>query len=63
MPARKKTICLNENEYRELVQARGKYEHETGQRTAGFGEFVAIVAGLYLLDKFLKGKSSRTKNI
>jgi len=61
MPARKKTICLNEDEYRRLVKARGKYEHETGQRTGGFGQFVAFVMGLYLLDKSLKGKNSQAK--
>lgn len=61
MPSRKKTICLSEDEYRKLVQARGKYEHETGQKTSGFGEFIALVAGLYLLDKFLKERSRRPK--
>ena len=61
MPARKKTICLSEDEYRGLVQARGKYEHETGHKTTGFGEFIAFVAGLYLLDKFLKEKSRQSK--
>jgi hypothetical protein len=61
MPARKKTICLSEDEYRELVQARGKYEYETGQKTTGFGEFIAFIVGLYLLDKFLKERNSQTK--
>jgi len=61
MPARKKTICLSEDEYRRLVQARGKYEHETGQKTTGFGEFIAFVVGLYLLDKFLKERNRQSK--
>jgi len=61
MPSRNKTICLSEEEYRRLVQARGKYEHETGQKTGGFGEFVAFVVGLYLLDKFLKERSQQRK--
>ena len=61
MPARKKTICLSEDEYRKLVQARGKYEHTTGQKTSGFGEFIAFVAGLYLLDKFLRKRNREPK--
>jgi len=61
MPTRKKTICLSEDEYRKLVQARGKYEHETGEKTSGFGEFIAFVAGLYLLNKFLTGRNQRPK--
>jgi hypothetical protein len=61
MPNRKKTICLSEAEYRKLVQGRGKYEHETGQRASGFGEFIAFLAGLYLLDKFLKERNQRPK--
>ncbi|MBA7647457.1 hypothetical protein ES703_55229 [subsurface metagenome] len=61
MPARKKTICLSEDEYRKLVQARGKYEHETGEKTTGFGEFIAFVVGLYLLDKFLKERDRQSK--
>ena len=61
MPIRKKTICLSEDEYRKLVQARGKYEHETGQKTSGFGEFIAFAVGLYLLDKLLKDKNGQQK--
>ena len=61
MPSRKKTICLSEEEYQELVRARGKHEHETGQKTAGFGEFVAFLGGLYLLDKFIKEKNQRER--
>lgn len=61
MPARKKTICLSEDEYRRLVRARGKYEHETGQKTGGFGEFIAFVVGLYLLDKFLKERNRQSE--
>ena len=60
MPARKKTICLSEDEYRRLVQARGKYELETGQKTTGFGEFIAFVVGLYLLDKFMKERDRQS---
>ena len=59
MTSRKKTICLSEEEYQALVRARGKHEHETGQKTAGFGEFVAFLGGLYLLDKFVKEKNQR----
>ncbi len=61
MPSRKKTICLSEEEYQALVRARGKREHETGQKTAGFGEFVAFLGGLYLLDKFLKERNQQRK--
>ena len=61
MPTRRRTICLSEDEYRKLVQARGKYEYQTGQKTSGFGEFIAFVVGLYLFDKFLKEKNRREK--
>ena len=61
MTSRKKTICLSEEEYQQLVRARGKHEHKTGQKTSGFGEFVAFLGGLYLLDKFLKEKERRPK--
>lgn len=61
MTSRKKTICLSEEEYKELVRARGKHEHETGHKNAGFGEFVAFLGGLYLLDKFMKGKNQKPK--
>jgi hypothetical protein len=61
MTARKKTICLSEDEYRKLVQARGKYEHETGEKTSGFGEFLAFVVGLYLVDKLLKEQNQEPK--
>ena len=59
MPARKKTICLSEDEYRKLVQARGKYEHESGEKTSGFGEFIAFIAGLYLFEKLKEGRKRR----
>jgi len=62
MPSRKKTICLSAEEYQALVRARGKHEHKTGQKTAGFGEFVAFLGGLYLLDKFMKEKSKKPKS-
>ncbi len=62
MPSRKKTICLSEEEYEQLVRARGKHELKTGQKTAGFGEFVAFLGGLYLLDKYMKEKSKKLKN-
>lgn len=62
MPSRKKTICLSDEEYQALVRARGKHEHETGQKTAGFGEFVAFLGGLYLLDKLLKEKRRKPKS-
>lgn len=61
MSTRRKTICLSEEEYRKLVQARGKYEYQTGQKTSGFGEFIAFVVGLYLFDKFLKEKNRQEK--
>jgi hypothetical protein len=59
MPARKKTICLSEDEYRKLVQARGKYEHESGEKPSGFGEFIAFIAGLYLFEKLKEGRKRR----
>ncbi len=58
---RPKMVCLSEEEYKALVQARGKYEYKTGRKTSGFGEFVALVAGLYLLDKFVKKKSDQSE--
>lgn len=61
MPSRKKTICLSEDEYRKLVQARGKFEHETGQKTNGFGQFIAFVVGLYLLNKFLEDRGQQPR--
>jgi hypothetical protein len=61
MPSRKKTVCLSEEEYQKLVRARGKHELETGQKTSGFGEFIAFLGSLYLLDKFLKEKKRRPK--
>lgn len=56
MTSRKKTICLSEEEYQELVRARGKHEFATGKKSAGFGEFVGFLGGLYLLDKLVKAK-------
>ena len=61
MTSRKKTICLSEEEYQELVRARGKHEYTTGKKSAGFGEFVAILGALYLADKLLKGKIQKPK--
>lgn len=58
---RNKMVCLSDDEYQALVRARGKYEHETGQKTSGFGEFIAFVVGLYLLDKFLKARNQEPK--
>ncbi len=63
MTSRKKTICLSEDEYQALVRARGKHEHMTGQKTAGFGEFVAFLGGLYLLDKLMKTNTQKPRGL
>ncbi len=61
MTSRKKTICLSEDEYQALVRARGKHEYATGKKSAGFGEFVAFLGGLYLLDQLMKGENQKPK--
>jgi hypothetical protein len=61
MTSRKKTICLSEGEYQALVRARGKHEYTTGKKSAGFGEFVAFLGGLYLIDQLTKGETQKPK--
>ena len=51
---RPKMVCLSEDEYKELVRARGKYEYETGEKTSGFGDFIKFVAGLYIAGKVIE---------
>jgi len=56
---RPKMVCLSDEEYKALVQARGKYEYETGQKTSGFGDLVKLLALLYIGGKFLESLSQQ----
>jgi hypothetical protein len=60
MPAKYKTICLQEPEFVKLSQAKALYEADTNEK-ADWGKFLLILAIAYLISKGLQQQSQQER--